>query len=115
MAFLFIYVREAHPSDGWQLDSNVEQGIVYAQPKTIDARRSIAGQCRAALKLTMPCVVDELDNRVDDLYAGWPERLYIIDADGRVAYAGRRGPWGFKPNDVASWLRKNVGPPARKD
>jgi hypothetical protein len=58
----------------------------------------------------MPRVVDDLDNKVDGLYAGWPERMFVVDAAGRIAYAGNQGPWGFKPDEVESWLRKNVGP-----
>lgn len=113
MSFLFVYVREAHPSDGWQMDSNKEDGVIFDQPKADEERRSIAQKCVSDLKLTMPCVVDGVDNRVDTLYVGWPERLYIIDADGRIAYAGQRGPWGFKPKEVARWLRKNVGRPSK--
>ncbi len=113
VAFLFVYIHEAHAADEWQMPVNVTEGVVFDQPNSMPGRQSVAGQCCSKLKLSMPCVVDELDNRVDNLYAGWPERMFIIDADGRIVYAGNQGPWGFKPDEVSSWLRKNVGPPKR--
>ena len=67
--------------------------------------------CCARLELTIPCVVDEMDNHVDNAYAAWPERLFIIGADGTVAYAGAQGPWGFDPADIKRWLRKHIGAP----
>ena len=29
MEFFFIYVREAHPTDGWQVDANVAEEILF--------------------------------------------------------------------------------------
>ncbi len=107
-AFLFVYIREAHPSDEWQMESNEKEGVVFAQPKTSDERKAVASSCSKSLKLSMPVLVDEIDNRVDNAYAGWPERLFVVDKDGKVAYAGEQGPWGFKPAEVRQWLRDNV-------
>jgi hypothetical protein len=113
-AFLFVYISEAHPADGWQMPINEKQGIVFDQPTSHSQRRGIAEKCCAKLKLTIPCVVDTMDNKVDRLYAGWPERLYVIDRDGRIAYAGGEGPFGYKPEEVEKWLRKNL-PAARPE
>lgn len=108
VTFLFVYVREAHPVDGWQVDSNVAEGVLFEKPRTEDRRREIAGVCCDRLKLTMPCVVDGLDNPVDDSYAAWPERIYVINVDGRIAYAGEQGPWGFKPEEAEKALRRLI-------
>lgn len=107
--FLFVYIREAHPADEWQMDANVKDGVVINQPRTQVERAAAASDACSALKLTMPAVVDTLDDNVDNLYAGWPERLFVVDADGKIAYAGSRGPWGFKPEEVEAWLTRNVG------
>src|SRR5262245_1106303 len=104
-SFLFVYIHEAHPSDGWQMPANQEQGVAFEQPRTFERRAEIAGKCCEALKLSMPCVVDTLDNRVDEAYAAWPERIFIIGADGRIAYAGEQGPFGFHPEEAEKWLR----------
>lgn len=93
------------------MDSNVENGIVFAQPTTFGERRDIAKQCSGELSLTMTCLVDDMENTVDEAYAAWPERLFVVDQDGRIAYAGDQGPWGFKPDDVRAWLEENVGSP----
>lgn len=112
MAFYFVYIREAHASDEWQMEENVRDDVVFAQPKEDAERKAIASSCSTRLRLSMPVLVDEIDNRTDDLYAAWPERLFVIGKDGKVAYAGKQGPWGFKPVEVADWLKVNVGPPA---
>jgi hypothetical protein len=98
--FLAIYVREAHPSDGWRMKSNDKDNVVFAQPKTFAERTSIAAQCCERLKITMPLLVDELDDRVGHLYSGMPDRLYLIDRHGKVVYKGGRGPFGFRPGEL---------------
>ena len=111
MGFLFVYIQEAHASDEWQVDSNPEDGVIFAQPTTFGMRQDIAQQCTGALSLTMPCVVDDMANSVDEAYAGWPERLFVVGADGRIAYAGGQGPFNFEPEEVGAWLRAHVGKP----
>ena len=49
-----------------------------------------------------------MTDTVDNLYAGWPERMFVIDREGRVAYAGKQGPWGFKVNEVKRALKKLI-------
>jgi hypothetical protein len=97
---LAVYVREAHPTDGWRMDSNDRDGVAFAQPRTTAERFGVAEKCCAALKVTMPMVVDGVDDRVGHAYSGMPDRLYLIDRDGRVAYKGGRGPFGFKPGEL---------------
>ena len=98
--FLGVYVREAHPSDGWRMASNDKADIVFAQPKTFEERTEVAAKCCSALKMTIPLLVDGLDDEVGHAYSGMPDRLYLIDRAGRVAYKGGRGPFGFKPGEL---------------
>jgi len=91
------------------MPANEEDGVLYAQPTTLAERVGVASDCCKRLKLTMPCVVDTPDNQVDELYAAWPERIYVVDGGGKIAYAGQKGPWGYKPADAEKWLRRNVG------
>jgi hypothetical protein len=104
---LFVYIREAHADDEWQMDDNRTDGVVLAQPTDSAGRRDAALSCTASLAMTMPCVVDTMDDAADIAYAAWPERMYVIDTDGKIAYAGRRGPWGFRPDEVRRWLWRN--------
>jgi hypothetical protein len=98
--FIAVYVREAHPTDGWRMSSNDEAGISIKQPDDKPERVSVAQRCCTALKMSMPLVVDELDDRVGHAYSGMPDRMYLIDRQGRVAYKGGRGPFGFKPGEL---------------
>ena len=108
VGFLFVYIREAHPDDEWQLDSNLRDEVVFAQPASFDERQAIAQECSSALALTMPCVVDDMHNTADEAYAAWPERLFVVDADGNIAYAGGQGPFGFDPDEVRAWIEQHV-------
>jgi hypothetical protein len=72
---------------------------IYA-PQTIEERRKVAGMCEAGLQYGIRTYVDEMDDDVMTAYAAWPERLYLVGQDGRVAYAGGRGPFGFMPVEL---------------
>jgi len=104
--FLTVYIREAHPTDEWQMDANVEQDVCYAQPKTTAQRVAIANDFVHRFKYPMPLLVDPIENPGDRVYAGWPERFYIVDESGRIAYKGETGPMGFHPEEVEAWLAK---------
>lgn len=52
----------------------------------------------------LPLAVDGMDNQAEELYAGWPERFYIVDVDGRIAFKGQPGPFGYRPEEVEAWL-----------
>ena len=54
--------------------------------------------------MKMPLLVDTIDDRVGHAYSGMPDRLYVIDREGRVAYQGGRGPFGFKPGEMEQAL-----------
>ena len=81
-----------------------------AQTTTLEERGQVAEQCTATLKLSMPTLLDKADNKVNQAYAAWPDRLYVIGKDGRIAYRGGPGPGGFKVNEVEAWLKKNTNP-----
>lgn len=74
------------------------------QPKTYEKRQEVATSCSAALKLDIPILVDDMEDTVSVAYAAWPDRLFIVTADGKVAYAGGPGPWGFKVDEMTAAL-----------
>jgi alkylhydroperoxidase family enzyme len=102
--FLAIYVREAHPTDGWRMNSNDKAGIAIQQPRDEGERVKVARRCCSSLKISMPLLVDEMDDRVGNAYSGMPDRLYLIDRKGRIAYKSGRGPFGFKPGELEQSL-----------
>jgi hypothetical protein len=90
-----VYIREAHSTDGWSIE---ESGwSIIADAQNAPERSAAAAQTCSLLKLPFPVVVDTMDDAVATRWSGWPERLFVIDAEGRVAYVGAQGPWGFWP------------------
>ena len=83
-------------------------------PKTIEERRAVAGQCETALQYGIPTYVDEMDDAVNEAYAAWPTRLYLIGMDGRVVYAGGLGPFGFKPAELGAAIEEYLAGCAAK-
>lgn len=98
--FLVVYIKEAHPEDGWVLEENREASIRVSDPITITQRADVAATCATRLEIPMPVVVDAIDNRVTSQYGGWPDRLYLIGRDGRIAFQGGEGPSGFRPEEL---------------
>ena len=100
VAFYIVYIREAHPSDAWQVASNVNDDVVYASPDNSGERVDLASVCVKKLGIDIPALVDNFDDATDAAYSGWPDRLYLIDRDGKVAYKSGPGPFGFKPSEL---------------
>ena len=107
--FLTVYVREAHPTDEWQMKSNVKDDVCYAQPKTLEQRVAIAKDFTTRFKFPLPFGIDDMSNAADNVYAAWPERLYVIDQTGHVVYRGGMGPFNYKPVEVREWLAAKYG------
>ena len=107
--FLTVYVREAHPTDEWQMKSNLKDDVCYAQPKTLEQRVMIANDFVKRFKFTLPFGIDDMSNAANDAYAAWPERIYIIDESGRIAYRGGIGPFNYKPEEAREWLAARYG------
>lgn len=101
-----MYITEAHPSDVWQMESNVKEKVVFASPKSEDERAFVAGACVRKLGIKFPAVLDEFGNSTEQAYTGWPDRIYLIDAQGKVAYKSKPGPFGFKPDLLAAALAR---------
>lgn len=104
MAFHVVYILEAHAADVWQMDANVEQNVVFASPKSQEERTGVADACVRKLNIAIPALLDTFDNATERAYTGWPDRLYVIDREGRVAFKSRPGPFGFQPADVRRQL-----------
>lgn len=102
--FYVVYIAEAHSTDGWQMDSNVAEGVLIAQPVAFEERWAAAERCAADLGLSIPTLVDGMDDAARTAFAAWPERIFIFGADGRLAYVGGPGPFGFDPAEANAAL-----------
>ena len=110
-SFFVVYIREAHPSDLWQMGINVRENVVYESPQNVDERADLANICVRNLGIEFPAIVDSFDNATDLAYSGWPDRLYVIARDGTVAYKSAPGPFGFQPDEMERVLAGLVGGP----
>jgi hypothetical protein len=102
--FLMVYVREAHPEDGWKMESNTRAKVAVKQPTTLAERTAVCHQFIERLKPTIPVVVDQVPDVVGHLYSGMPARMYVIDTAGKVAYKSGRGPFGFRVGEMEQAL-----------
>jgi iodothyronine deiodinase-like protein len=91
------------------MKSNVKEDVCYAQPKTIEQRIAIGNDFTKKYKYNVPFGIDEMSNAANDAYAAWPERLYIVDESGRIAYKGGNGPFNYDPKEVRAWLSARYG------
>lgn len=118
--FLSIYIREAHPVDGWWLGKAHLKTVMKVvgmknhstdiyDPKTMDERRAVAGDCEESLKYGIQTYVDGMDDAVNEAYAAWPTRLYLIGIDGRVVYHGGLGPFDFHPRKLEAAIKQYLG------
>jgi len=91
------------------MKSNVKDDVCYAQPKTLAQRLTIANDFTKRFKYTVPFGVDDMSNAAEAAYSAWPERLYVIDETGRIAYRGGMGPFHYDPKEVRAWLSAKYG------
>jgi hypothetical protein len=110
--FLVVYIREAHPEEGWILPENRRSGLAVNEPSTDEERLAVASTCAANLRMRMPMVVDGVDNAVASAYGGWPDRLYLVGRDRRIVFQGGEGPFGFKPEELERAIERRVSPSA---
>ena len=109
--FCCIYIREAHPEDsigGFRTERNWANGISFDQPTSVEERGEIAKICALKLNLEMPMYLDGMEDEAEAAYAGWPERLYVIGSNAKIAYAGAMGPMGFDPDSWEKIIREQI-------
>jgi len=115
VAFFIVYIKEAHPEDGWVVTYNRGEDIAIVDPTSSAERNEAAGSCVVKSSVRIPMLVDGLDNAVASAYGGWPDRLYLVGRDGRIAFQGDAGPFGFIPErlEEAITLELRASQPSR--
>jgi type I thyroxine 5'-deiodinase len=88
------------------MESNIKDKVVFASPKTEGDRAFVAGACMRKLGIEFPAVLDEFGNSTEQAYTGWPDRIYLINSQGRIAYKSKPGPFGFKPDQLETALSR---------
>ncbi len=104
-----VYIREAHPEDGWVVSMNRDQGIAVVDPTSNEERLEVASACALRLAIRMPVVVDDVDDAIASAYGALPDRLYLVGEGGRIVFQGEPGPWGFDPQALQAAIEALVG------
>jgi hypothetical protein len=90
------------------MQNNIKDNVVFASPRSEDERAFVAGSCVRKLGIEIPAVLDEFGNSTESAYTAWPDRMYLIDASGRLVYKSKPGPFGFKADELKAALAKAV-------
>ena len=106
-----VYIQEAHPTDLWQMGSNVREGVLFANPKSDTERENVAGSCVRKLHVLIPALIDSVQNHVEQEYTGWPDRIYLLDSAGRIRFKTEPGPFGFDSEKLAAALKTDLKAP----
>lgn len=103
--FRMIYIREAHAADGPR-PMGVGKTLGIKEHKNYEDRCQTAEMLINDRSLTMPMLIDDMDNTTNTAYQAHPDRVFLVRTDGRLAVAAERGPWGFEPGLDATeqWL-----------
>jgi hypothetical protein len=103
-----VYIREAHALDSpWPMAT--PDGRVIEEARTQAEREANAAHCMTALDLApMPVLVDDLGDSANLAYEAWPDRLFVIDREGRVAFRSPPGPYGFEIDELASAIDREL-------
>lgn len=92
---------------------NLKQNVVFADPKSDTERATVAESCVRNLKIEIPALLDTIDNATERAYTGWPDRLYVVGADGKVKLKTTPGPFGFKTGPMEESLRQELALPPK--
>jgi len=117
-AFFIVYIREAHAADSnWPTGYAISEQI--NEPTTFPERCGLTERLIEQGKLTLPSLVDGMNNATNAAYSAHPTRAFLVNTDGRLALAGDEGPWGLKPalDEIDRWLAEfkltGVEPPMK--
>ncbi|MBV8864747.1 MAG: tetratricopeptide repeat protein [Acidobacteriaceae bacterium] len=108
IAFLLIYIREAHAAGDWQSTRNQREEIVVPPARNFSEKQEHASMCTRKLRLPFPALVDGMDGAVEKAYNAWPSRAFVIARDGRILYATRLTELDFHPQELESALREQA-------
>jgi Spy/CpxP family protein refolding chaperone len=84
VSFCIVYTREAHPTDGWDVQRNHDDQINVQQTTSVLERRDMARKTRAYLHIRIPIVVDDMNDSISKAFNGFPNATVIIGKGGAI-------------------------------
>ena len=76
---------------------------------TTEERRDVARTFLDDMDFDLPALLDNIDDKTARDYASLPDRLYLVGKDGKIAFAGDKGPRGFKVDLLEKAILKETG------
>ncbi|MCG8604174.1 hypothetical protein MJD09_04130 [bacterium] len=103
--FRIVYISDAHALDDVRSNEIARINNIF-EHQDFGQCCSTAEMMMKDKNITIPCIIDNMDNAVEKAYKALPDRLYVVRTDGCLAIAARRGPAGFKPalQETREWL-----------
>jgi hypothetical protein len=103
--FKIVYIRDTHPVLGFRAPTNDRRGIgSEAEPKTLADREKWACEDRKKMKCTIPVVMDTFDDKTLNAYDAFPQRVYVLDKNGKIVYSSS-GLVGFDLENVSKAVK----------
>lgn len=84
-SFYIVYTREAHAVGEWEVTRNKNEEISLEQPKSEAERLTLAKQATSTLRISLPVLIDDMDNTVANAYGLTPNGAVVIGRDGKIA------------------------------
>ena len=119
-----VYIREAHPSDGWEVSSNASGEtmefsfgrkikVCFTQTHSLKDRLEVANSFAAAIEGTpaadIPILVDDpATNALDKAYEAPPERMVVVQG-GKVLFCTGQGPFQYSLKKLEAFLQQHYG------
>jgi len=98
--FLAVYISEAHAQDEWPL-GNI---VCLNQHKTMEERLEVAKTFKEKYDFQIPLLVDTMENTLDNKYACWPERFFIIQHGVMKLVGSPTTEYGYDRESISRWL-----------
>ncbi len=112
--FIIIYTIEAHPTGSvcpysgreWTTPASTDkEGNPLTQPATYEERVAQTTRMIQELQITVPVLIDEMDNPVWCTYGPAPNIAYLIDIDGTIL---KKQGW-YQPESMETAIDAHLG------
>jgi len=90
--FYYIYIKEAHPVDGWRMKQNDKQNILIKQHTNIKERCTAADIMINNKKINIPVLTDSMKDSTLKAFGSWPNRIVLINNEKIIKFYASRGP-----------------------
>ncbi|EFA74533.1 thyroxine 5'-deiodinase [Heterostelium album PN500] len=100
--FYIVYTAEVHTADGWIIGGD-EISTAHKQPKTMKERLKIVEALQKFSPVSIPYLVDLIDNNFNEKYDNTPLRLFVLE-NKKFSYVGGPGPFKSTPEELRDYL-----------